>query len=69
MVHDLSVMPCSLQLPMQGSHVEFWDWDGCKRIGMFFSSLLPEGIQLFIDIKTGRCYSPITDITYWKYVE
>ena len=64
MVHDLSVMPCSLQLPIHGSYVEFWDWEGCKRIGFFY---LFGNLQRFIEKKTGIPYSPITDITYWKY--
>ena len=63
MVHDISLIPCSLRLPKSGSRVEFWDWLGEKYVGNYFKVM-----DIFIVMSTGRAYVPVYDIVYWKYV-
>lgn len=64
MVYNLSLISCSEKTPDQEIIVEFWDWLGEKRTGIFHDSNI---FSFFVEYKTGLIYFPIKDIAYWKY--
>ena len=67
MVHNVSVTPCSVKLPEYKKIVDFWDWMGEKRIGSLYKVHTNEGVfDFFIEYKTGYCFSPVKEVSYWK---
>lgn len=55
------------QLPKIRKYIYFWDWEGNKHFGLYYTYRYYLTYRVFFDLNEYKIYCP-QELIYWKYV-